>query len=266
MCVLSIFVSCEEVVEVDLDTAPPKLVVDASINWLKGTDGSRQMIRLTTTTGYYSAEIPPVSGATVFVTNSANQQFDFIEEPGTGNYRCENFTPVIDENYVLTILYNGQTYKATERLYAVPEIEYAVQDNEGGFLGEDVEVRFFWQDNGAEDNFYLVRFDAPAVMPFPDYDVGDDRFTQGNQMFGIYSDEDLEPGQTLHIKLHGVSEQYYNYMSILVNLAEGGSGGGPFSTPPATVRGNLVNQDDEGNYALGYFRLSEVDTLDVAIE
>jgi len=70
----------------------------------------------------------------------------------------------------------------------------------------------------------------------------------------------------LNIKLYGISERYFNYMSILINLAEGGSGGGPFSTPPSTVRGNVVNQTNEGNYALGYFRLSEVDTLDYIVE
>jgi hypothetical protein len=33
-----LFVSCEEVIDVNLNTGPPKLVI-ASINWLKGTSG-----------------------------------------------------------------------------------------------------------------------------------------------------------------------------------------------------------------------------------
>ena len=47
-------ISCEEVVNVDLDTAAPKLVIDASIKWEKGTTGNVQKIKLTTTTDYYS--------------------------------------------------------------------------------------------------------------------------------------------------------------------------------------------------------------------
>jgi hypothetical protein len=43
------FTSCEEVVDVDLDTAPPKLVIEAAINWKKATNGAQQVIRLTTT-------------------------------------------------------------------------------------------------------------------------------------------------------------------------------------------------------------------------
>ena len=68
--ILSLFLfSCEEVVNVDLDTAAPRLVVDAGINWEQGTDGAIQKIKLTTTTNYYSSNIPIVTGATIFVKN-----------------------------------------------------------------------------------------------------------------------------------------------------------------------------------------------------
>ena len=257
--------SCEEVVEVDLDTAAPRLVVDASINWVKGTDGSQQTIKLTTTTGYYNTTVPVVSGATVFVTNSTGTQFNFIENPGTGQYVCTNFIPAIGEEYTLTVISGGQTYTATEKLYAAPDIGEIVQDDEGGFLNEDVEVRFYFQDELNVDNFYMVRFDS-AVLPYPDYDVFDDRFNANNEMFGIFSHEDLVPGDVVRMKLYGTSERFYNYMRILITLAEGGAGGGPFSTPPATVRGNIINQTNEGNYALGYFRLGEVDTVEYIIE
>lgn len=262
---VTFFISCEEVVEVDLDTAPPRLVVDASLDWVKGTDGSQQTIKLTTTTGYYNPTVPVVTGATVFVTNSSNAQFDFIEEPGTGLYNCINFEPVIGETYILTIISGGQTYTATETLYACPDINNIIQDNEGGFFNDEIEIRYFFQDNGNEDNFYLSRFDAP-VIPYPDYDAIEDRFNQGNEMFNFFSDEDLEAGQIVNISLYGTSEQYYNYMMQLISIAEGGAGGGPFQTPPATVRGNIVNQTDINNYALGYFRITEAVKIDYTIQ
>ena len=46
--------SCEDVIAVDLNTAPPKLVVTAAINWKKGTSGKQQKVILTTTTGFYN--------------------------------------------------------------------------------------------------------------------------------------------------------------------------------------------------------------------
>lgn len=257
--------SCEEVVQVDLDTAPPRLVVDASIDWQKGTPGNEQSIKLTTTTGYYDTVIPVVSNATVFITSNSNAVFNFVEAPGTGIYNCTNFIPVIGETYTLTVVTNGQTYTATETLHAVPEIGEIVQDDEGGFLNEDIEVRFYFQDNGAEDNWYLSRFDTP-VQAYPDYDALQDRFNQGNEMFNFYSHEDLAAGQTIGIKLWGISERYYNYMMQIISIAEGGAGGGPFQTPPVTVRGNLVNQTDINNFALGYFRVAEMDTVEYTVQ
>jgi hypothetical protein len=261
---LLLFSGCEEVVDVNLDTAAPRLVVEASINWVKGTEGNVQTIRLTTTTGYYNTEIPQVTDAAVSVTNSAGTVFTFDNVADTGNYTCTNFIPQLGESYTLTVIRGDEVYTAVETLFAVPDIARVEQDNEGGFLGDEVEIRFFFQDNGAENNWYMNRFDT-AVLAFPEYDVLDDEFTQGNEMFSILSDEDLAPGDVVDIKLYGTSERFYNYMEILLSVSEGG-GGGPFSTTPSTVRGNLVNQTNEANYALGYFRLSEVATLQYTVQ
>ncbi len=81
----TLLVGCEDVVDVDLNTAPPKLVIEASINWQKGTSGNQQRIKLTTTTDYFSTNIPKVSGAIVTITNSTNTVFNFVEVPNTGN-------------------------------------------------------------------------------------------------------------------------------------------------------------------------------------
>ena len=64
------FTSCEDPIDVSLDTAQPKLVIDAVIKWEKGTIGNEQTIKLTTTTDFYTNVIPVVSGATVYITNS----------------------------------------------------------------------------------------------------------------------------------------------------------------------------------------------------
>ena len=69
--------SCEKVIDVDLNTMAPKLVVDASIKWQKGTLGNQHTIKLSTTTSYYNSQIPTVSGATVFITDAAKNVFHF---------------------------------------------------------------------------------------------------------------------------------------------------------------------------------------------
>lgn len=256
---------CQDVVKVDLDTAAPRLVIDASIDWEKGTTGNQQIVKLSTTAGFYSNVIPSVSSAVVFVTNSSNTVFNFIEEvPNTGEYICNNFVPVIGENYVLTVNYAGQTYTASEKMIAVPEITNVNQRDNAGFNGSDIEVKFYFQDNGLENNSYMSRF-VTTVNAFPEFEVFDDRFQQGNQIFGLYSNSDLNPGDTIDYTLFGISTQYYNYMNILLSIA-GTNGGSPFQTPPATVRGNIVNQNNEDNYCLGYFRVCEVDKLHYVVQ
>lgn len=263
LLIASLFISCEEVVDADLDTAPPRLVVEASIDWVKGTEGSVQAIKLTTTTGYYETAIPVVNNAEVYITNNAGNVFDFFENEATGIYICTNFAPQLNETYTLTVISNGQTYTATEVMQAVPDIKSVAQTDQGGFLGEDIEVRFFYDDAPGQDNYYLTRFEA-AILPFPEYELADDEFFEGNEMFEIFSDEDFKPQDTLKFRLHGISERYYDYMNVLLSVA--GSTGNPFQAVPTGARGNVVNAINQDDYALGYFRLCQVSTLDYVIQ
>lgn len=260
-----LFVSCEEVIDVDLSTAPPRLVIDASINWQKGTSGNQQIISLTTTTGYFQNEIPKVSGASVFVTNSTNTVFNFEElKTGspTGKYICNNFEPVIGETYILTVIYNGQTYKASEKLLPTPSIDSIEQINDLGFNSDEIGLKVNFLDASNETNFYLSRFESTANA-FPEYETLLDIFQNGNMMSSLYSNEYLTIGNKVIISIYSVSEFYYNYMSIIITNA---NPNGPFQTTPKRVRGNIINQTNSSNYAFGYFRLGEIDKIEYIVQ
>ncbi len=250
-------ISCEEVIDVDLKTETPRLVIDAAINWQKGTDGSSQKIMLSTTTSFYNTIIPKVSGATVSVKSSENFNYIFTEIPNTGEYQCTTFKPIIGETYTLTIVYKNETYTATETMQSVSSIYSIQQKNDGGFSGKDYEIEVSFKDPLVK-NFYMVKF-FPDIYKAPSYQVIGDEYTNGNLKSWQFSDEDLKQGSTIAITHYGVSESYYNYMNKLISVASSSGGGSPFQTPPATVRGNIVNQTNINNYALGYFSLSEVD-------
>ena len=255
-----LFTGCEKVVDLSLNTAAPKLVVDASINWDKGTNGNQQMITLSTTTGYNQKQVPKVFGATVFVTNSAGVVFNFIEKPNTGNYLCINFIPVINEDYTLTVSYKGETYIAKEKLMGITKIIDVEQRNDLGINRDEIGIKVNFQDPPLQDNFFLISY-GTTVNSFPQFEVFDDRFFSGNINFGVYSDKDLKVGDQINVSLYGISEMYFNYMKILIGVASGTSGNPFGATPFTTVRGNLINQTTKDNYALGYFRLCETDRL-----
>lgn len=261
-----VFTSCEEVIDVDLNTAAPRLVVDAALQWEKGTSGNNQRIKLSTTTGFFNQVIPTVSGATVFVENSSGTIFPFEETVvNSGEYLCSNFVPELNETYTLTIVNNGITYTATEKLIPVPIVDKIEQKDDAGFGGGNIEIKFFYTDNGLTNDFYLFRTKL-STFTIPEYSVSRDDFYQGNQLFSIYSNEDIKSGDEIDFTINGISEGYFNYMQVLLSIAGSASGGGPFQSPPATVRGNIVNTNNIDNYVLGFFSVSETATVKYVVE
>lgn len=256
--------SCEDVIPVDLNTAAPKLVIEASINWKKGTSGNQQKITLTTTTDFYSAIIPKVSGATVYIKNSSNTIFNFAESVKKGEYVCANFIPVLNEMYTLTIISNGATYSATESLKSVAPITEVIQNNNGGFTGNSIEIKTYYLDPANEKNYYLYKYVYSNQIKSNFY-VDQDEFFNGNKFFSISQNNDLKVGDKIEVIHYGISKAYYNYMSVLVSIA-GNNGGGPFQSQPATVRGNIVNTTNSADYPLGYFSISEVDIKNYTIQ
>jgi hypothetical protein len=241
------------------------LVIDAALLWQKGTLGNEQKIKLSTTTGYFSNTIPTVSGALVYVKNTENNTFNFLEEiPGSGIYLCHDFIPEINKVYTLTVTYKGQTYTATETLKSVSPITQIEQNNNGGFTGNDIELKTYFNDPVNIDNFYMFKYKS-NVSPFPAYDVIEDKFFQGNTFYGIYSNDKIKTGDIIDITIYGISKRYYEYINKLITIA-GSNSGSPFATPPATVRGNIINQTNTTNYALGYFNVSETDYRNYIIQ
>lgn len=252
-----LIISCEDVINVNTPTEKPRLVIDASINWFKGTLGTKQEIKLTLTAPYFSDSVPPANGAQILITDSNNEAFNFIEDGSTGIYKNSNFIPVLNRAYTLTIIYQNETYIASETLKSVASIDYVAQNDEGGFSGNETELKALYTDPVNEKNYYFFEF-INDISVIPSLEIYKDEFTNGNQMFGFYTEEDLSTGDIVTIRNYGVSKQFYNYMFVLLQQ-NSEDGGGPFETQPATVRGNCINQTNPENYPLGYFRVSEVD-------
>lgn len=252
--------SCEEVVQVDLQESEPRLVVEASINWVKNTTGNNQKIRLSTTVPFYEDETAPVTNAIVKVTSEDGRIFPFVHESG-GYYVTHDFRPQMGASYELTIQYKDEVYTATETMIPVVDIDHIEQSKSGGFGGNDYEIKAFYEDPAGQPNYYLFIFRTDKST----LEIYKDEFTDGNEIFGYYSDEDLEAGDKINIEMAGISRDYYQYLFVLRSQI-GNSGGGPFETQPATVKGNIVNQSNKDNFAFGYFRLSEMTNTTYTIE
>lgn len=254
-----IFTSCEDVIDVELNNAPPRLIVEANLNvWQDGSASAA--IRLTTTAPFFDNNIPFVPNAEVSITDGNGMVYPFIYAQN-GIYTSP-LTPQENVDYTLTIVYNEETYTATERLYQVSTLEFVEQRDDGGFTGEDIELKAFFTDPAGERNYYYFEglSEKGDVL-----DVYNDEFFDGNTIFGYYLVEDLAPEDEVQFNIYGVSEAYYNFMFILLQQTSD-QGSGPFETQPASVRGNIVNETNSDNYPLGYFRISEVSTLNYIVQ
>lgn len=263
--ILSILLlSCEDVIDIDVPISEPQLVIEASINWQKGTTGNNQFIKLSLTAPFFNEINPAASGASVTITDANNQTFRFTEEDIPGFYVNSSFLPELNMQYELEIIYDGETYRGTEILKTVSSIDFIEQEAGGGFLGEDIEIKAYYTDPANEENYYLYRF-SNATQGELELEVYKDEFINGNQIFGYYSSEDITSGDELMITAHGISRRFYEYFFLLSQQTDSDNGD-PFETQPATLRGNCVNSTNPDHFPLGYFRLSQTDQVNYTVQ
>ena len=166
---------------------------------------------------------------------------------------------------------NEQFFATTTYVKSVP-IDSLEQGNETLFSGDETEVIVTFTDPGESNDFYLLDLD------FGEFLVTEDEFYQGQTfVFSYFYDNELaiNTSSVVNISLLGVDEQFYNYMNQII--VQSGGDQGPFQTPAATVRGNIINvtgiDNDEvvdnversDNFALGYFAIVEEYTDSITI-
>jgi hypothetical protein len=251
--------SCEDVVDVELEKSEPRLVIEASLLWNEELETNLQVIKLSTTAPYFDDEIWPATDALVKVWADTGEEYLF-EEVSNGIYQNRNIQPVENIEYHLEVIYDQEVYTATEEYITVPELQFVEQDL-GGFSGDEYEFKIFYEDPKEDENFYLFRYlnDRFSMQIYTD------EFTNGNLTFAFFNDEDAETGDLVQFEIQGISSNFYEYMFILRSQS-GNDAGGPFQTQPSIVRGNIVNQTNPDNFPFGYFRLSEVDILNYEVE
>ncbi|WP_299776515.1 DUF4249 domain-containing protein [uncultured Formosa sp.] len=265
VALFSMLTSCTDVVEVDVPTADARLVIEASLDIVKGTSGMEQTIKLSTTTPYFETEEPrAVTGAEVTVTRVSDNAVFVFEDQLNGEYTTTSFGALLDETYTLNVVYNGETFTATETLLPTTSITRVTQSRDGGFLPEALELNVYFNDPVDETNFYILRYFEVGDL-YPTLFSVSDEFLNGNEVHMFFEkdgddeEDEFEPGDIVDVNLYNVSETYYNYMDILIG--QSGSSGNPFSPAPVELRGNCINITNADNYPYGYFRVTQTDAV-----
>ena len=262
LILILIFSSCTDVIEVDVPTEEPRLVIEASIDWDKETSGNNQTITLSMSTPYFNSNgNEPVTGASVKIINDTDGSEFIFSDESNGNYTTNSFVPVLNNEYTLVVVNEGETYIAQETLTPVVDILDVYQTTDK-FDPDALEVNFDFLDPEDEVNFHLIKIQEQADLLPTLFDFKDE-FVNGN-LITLFNEreknedinqEEYAPGDVVDIQFYGISKRYYDYIKILINQSESG---GPFDTTPVALRGNCTNETNPDLYAYGYFRVTQV--------
>ncbi len=269
-----VLTSCQEVVTIDLEEGPKRLVVEGRLEKIKGRDSGYQWIRLSSTAPYFSnTETPRVPDAVVYVRDENGDTYEFNHsETHPGLYETWSLEPQLNQRYTLVIEHDGYVYEASERVLPVAPIDsiYQYYVEESLFDEEGIRVRIDFTDPASVENYYLweqLRDGESMIEPNPGTKwslIASDEFYDGQTVFGRQPNDELiyETGQTALIRQIALSRQAYDYYFLMLDQV---SSGGPFSTPPVTIRGNIENITNPEQYPLGYFIAGEVDEAELEI-
>ncbi|WP_090756536.1 DUF4249 domain-containing protein [Nonlabens sp. Hel1_33_55] len=254
------FTQCEDVIDVDLNTADSRLVIDARLE-LMGDGTSRNAVRLTRSSAFFEEVNPVVSDASVQVIVNNGISFPFRFDEQRNLYVNNNLNLQEGANYTLEIVDGNNSYRANQRLISTVPLSNIEQTEVDGF-GDFTQITAFFQDPEGLGNYYLFTYDDPNNFQL---DVSDDEFIDGNLTPTSFFIEELEPGTDIRLSITGIDSQAFQFFETLIQQTDD-SGGGPFDTQPAIVKGNVFNERNPDRFPFGYFRVAQVYELNYVSE
>lgn len=253
--------SCTEIIDIDLPTAEPRLVVEGNLDFNIDNAVDSVYVKLSLTTDYFNLNIPPVNNALVWVEDKQGTKYVFQEYSDTGiYYSTELNKPSTGDHFKLHIEYDNDVYEATETFISSPRIAEIKQTREKFFDKNYYVVRVYFQDEPQANpklNYYYLFYQWNQAKPNPR--VMSNEYSKGNRMESLYiTDEDAVPGDKVHIEMGQISRNYYDFASSFFEAID--NGGCSFQVPSGRIVGNVKNLTTPEKEALGYFRVIEKQT------
>ena len=281
--VLGVFVGlngCTTVIDAKLDTGPTQLSVDALLTNQPGS----QTIRLTKTAGYFDSNTSPaVTGATVTVTDNAGKTYRFADSTSSGYYvwkpTGKDTLGHIGRTYQLSIVYGGETFRATSKINPVPPVDSLIfvkralnpLSTTQGYRAE-----FYAVDIPNEVNYYRIRFARNGMLQNKPNNIitSQDGVFGGNSSvadgltFIVPIRRSINPDSLYALKdivkveVHSLTaDAFLFWQQVRTQVTNGGL----FATPPANVPTNIINTNASGRPATGFFITSAVSSRTASV-
>lgn len=250
------FVACEKVIEVPLNEAEQKLVVEAV---LKDQIDQSYILVSKTSSVYETKDFEQITDATVVVSDNQGLTYEFQPDSlQDGKYILPGFKVEPFRVYYLEVIADGETITAEAISNGYPKIDsMTFEQNIFTFGGETDTlnlVSYHAVDEVSETNFYrLFIYVNGELQPF--YYLGDDTFINGQYYEAPFFGSEVHKGDHVFIEMRSMDNKMYDYYYSLANTTDQSA----FSAAPANPKTNLKGD------ALGYFGVFMTDTMSMWI-
>ena len=159
LCIGYLTLACEDVIELELNTAAPRLAIDAQLK-VNPNEQFTQLIKLSLTGGFYDENTTVVTTATVELLDITNSTtYTFVHDANTPGHYTLDFTPSLETDYKLIIHYDNEVYESSvEQLMPTVPIDNLEQGGETLFQGDEKEVLVTITDVGSREDYYIFDF------------------------------------------------------------------------------------------------------------
>ena len=254
LCILAIsllsITSCQKVIQFDLNSADPKLVIEANISDQPGP----YLVKLSRTINFDEDNIFPALTAARIIISNTTGQVDTLSETSAGIYQTHFLQGVPGTTYHLNVSSGDITYQATGTMNFPVNIDTLIVQNASGGPGsggpgaggKNKQVKVLFKDPAGFVNFYrLVMKVNDSVLN--SIQVTTDQFRDGENFTVTMRTEEFKiyPGDSVWVYLQTIDKKMYDYFRAL--SSEGGpmQQSGTPSNPPNNLTGG----------ALGYFNV-----------
>lgn len=238
--------SCTKVIDVNLNNTDPKLVIEARVSDLAGP----QRVRLSKTINFSDVNnFPPVTGASVILTDLSAGLIDTLDEVSPGHYATSNMPGVPGHSYSLRVSAEGKTYTSFSTMPQPVPFD-SLYSEDFAFFGDIYKNMVpIYTDPAGVENFY--RFILTVNSKYKEQYSWDDRFSDGRKnegpLFDEGSDDDDEEeeertkaGDTATVEMQCIDEGAFRYFDSFYQAS--GNADAP-ANPVTNIQGG----------ALGYF-------------
>ncbi|EAY24360.1 DUF4249 domain-containing protein [Microscilla marina] len=220
---------------------------------------------------------PVETGATVTITDDQDNAIPF-NETSPGVYITAS-SGEVGRIYTLNITTsNGKQYSSEpEKMSEVPAIkDLKVRYEDRAIPFEDTTNRVTIISIQSEDlqksnAYYMWYWKSGQSSQFNTVDSSWNwTYAPGRLISGTEEGFDLaelsDNNTKSFVKVYqtSISQKAYDFLQALNSQSNNNLG--PFSTPPAPIRGNIINNNDEKDFALGFFTVSGVHSATVKLE